>query len=407
VAVGLHLEPTNRGRGQLGRIVLRMNGEDKRGEANRAVASSSMAKADRIYKVGLLTRFPSSSLSISILPRSWNAMTITRRGQREVSRSNSRCLRSRAISPTATAIRLSIRQPRLKCMNGGMETESNDKNSLRLKNQTCGNRWRSKARCRNSEITQSIAGLMLTSSRQAKLGATSLLVGHEGGATCDEQELLILPSETASFLLDWLLLRLRQAPLYLEIGEKEGSAATKTHATSDATAEIVVLDPDDVGIPNEGKWNLTNAYEFRFCFEHGQQEWLLQCADRWMRPSEFNVYEAKAKLEIKLWKYQREPWGLEPDLLDSRAECNRTLWSHLDTPMKRGKFGDEILYLCRRKFFGTPETNIDNKDWAEASRRARDQSIGQRRSARIKDTATYRTVKCEQMMRVINLENWL
>jgi hypothetical protein len=42
--------------------------------------------------------------------------------------------------------------------------------------------------------------------------------------------------------------------LHRQIGEKEGNAATKTiHVTSNATKEIIDLDPDDVGIPNEGK----------------------------------------------------------------------------------------------------------------------------------------------------------
>jgi hypothetical protein len=181
----------------------------------------------------------------------------------------------------------------------------------------------------------------------------------------------------------------------------------RTHATSDTTERPLVIDPDDVGIPDEGKWDLIKACESRYCFEHGQKEWLLQCTDRWMCPSDFNVFQAKTKLEIKLQKYQKEPWSLEPNLLDSRAECDRTLWSHLDTPTQRGKFGDDNIYLCRWKFCWTPENDIDNKDWVQASCRAQDQSIQRRRSARLENTAAYRTAKFEQMMDVVNLENWL
>jgi hypothetical protein len=159
------------------------------------------------------------------------------------------------------------------------------------------------------EITPSMAGLMLTSSRRSNLDATSLLIGHERRVMCDEPEIfddpivrngLVSPRPASA--------QPSLRSLHRETGEKEGSAATKTiHVTSNATKEIIDLDSDDVGIPNEGKWDLINAYKFRFCFEHKQKEWLILYADRWIRPSDFSVHEAKTKLEVKLQKYQREP----------------------------------------------------------------------------------------------------
>lgn len=253
-----------------------------------------------------------------------------------------------------------------------------------------------------------MVGLMLTSFRRSNLDATSLLIGHKEGILCEEPEVFDDPI-VRNGLVSPRPASAQPPPrsLHREAGEKEGSAATKTiHVTSNATKEIIILDPDDIGIPNEGKWHTTDAYKFRFCFEHGQKEWLLLYADRWMRPSDFSVYEAKTKLEVKFQKYQRKPWSIEPDLPNSQAECDGTLWSHLDTPTQRGKFGDEDIYLCRWKFCWTRETNID-KDWAQISCRAQDQRIGRQRSAQIENTAAYRAAKFEQMMNVINLENCL
>jgi hypothetical protein len=260
----------------------------------------------------------------------------------------------------------------------------------------------------NSEITQWMVSLMLTSFRRSNLDATSLPTGHGGGILCDEPEVFGDPAVQNGLVSPRPASAQPPRTLHYETGEKEGSAVTKTiHVTSNTTKEIVIFDPDPVGIPSEGNWNVTNAYMFRFCFEHRQKEWLLVYADRWMRPCDFNVYDAQTKLEVKLQKYQREPWSLEPDLPNSQVECGGTLWSHLDTPTQRGIFGDEDIYLCRWKFPWTLETDIDDKDWAQNSCRAQDERIGRRRSARVEKTAACRITKFEQMMDVVNLENYL
>ena len=193
-------------------------------------------------------------------------------------------------------------------------------------------------------------------------------------------------------------------PLVRGTKEKKGDIPTGTDCTSGLTEETIVLDPDNVGVPNEGKWDIVAAYEPRFCFQHGQTEWLLRCTDRWMRPSDFNFGEVQEKLENKLHKYEREPYTLK---LDSHAECNNNLWSHLDTPIGRGKFQDDIIYLCRWKLCWTPEFMIDDKNWVQDSCKARDESIGRRRSSRIEETTADRTAKMKQMMVVVNLEDLL
>jgi hypothetical protein len=65
-------------------------------------------------------------------------MAITHREHRKYGRSNSRCLRSRVIAPTTTAVQVLVRksqQAHMKCMKGGTEIESNDKKSLGPNNQ--------------------------------------------------------------------------------------------------------------------------------------------------------------------------------------------------------------------------------------------------------------------------------
>lgn len=74
--------------------------------------------------------------------------------------------------------------------------------------------------------------------------------------------------------------------------------------------------------------------------------------------------------------------------------------------VQQDRFGDENIYLCRWKLCWTSETDIDDKDWAEASCRAQDESSGQQRSARIDKKDAYRAARFEQIMRVINLESF-
>jgi hypothetical protein len=96
----------------------------------------SVTGLDCAYKMGILPLFPPPFLSICALPQPPKAMAITRRGYREVSRSNSRCLRTRVITAPAIAIRPLVRksqQSNMKCIIGGIETESNDKNYLELR----------------------------------------------------------------------------------------------------------------------------------------------------------------------------------------------------------------------------------------------------------------------------------
>jgi hypothetical protein len=104
---------------------------------------------------------------------------------------------------------------------------------------------------------------MLTSFRPSRLGATS----DKERVMCDKQEIFgepTIPSGPSSP---------RVAPTqHCETEESTGNAAhATTHIIPDTTTEVIILDPNDVGIPNETKWDVNGGYNSRFCFQHRQK----------------------------------------------------------------------------------------------------------------------------------------
>ena len=164
--------------------------------------------------------------------------------------------------------------------------------------------------------------------------------------------------------------------------------------------------PEDIGVPTDGKWDHTAAYECRFCVQHEEDEWLLGSVDRWMYPSDFNIPEAEAVLEAKLLKYKSKPYSLQNYKQASRVECNDTLWSQIDTPIQRDKLGDKVIYLIRWKLCWTPQSHIDDMEWVHSSFNAQNECIGRRRSVRVKDPESA-AKKREAMMVVVKLEELL
>ena len=167
------------------------------------------------------------------------------------------------------------------------------------------------------------------------------------------------------------------------------------------------INPEDVGLPNDGKWDLIAAHESRFCFQHEEDEWLLESKNKWMDPSDFNIPGAEAALEAKLQKYDSSPRDLNRYRLASKAECYGNLWSHIDTPIQRGNLGDKVIYLIRWKLCWTPQSHIGDVNWARSSFNTQNERIQRRRSARVEKTAPERAAKRESMMVVVKLEDWL
>lgn len=129
---------------------------------------------------------------------------------------------------------------------------------------------------------------MLTSFRPSRLGATSLLISDKEGAICNEQEIFDKPAvPNGSSSPRVASTQPLSRSLHHETEEsKSNTAHAATHIIPNITAEVIILAPSDVGIPNKTKWDVDGEYNSRFCFEHGQKELLLLYADRWMRPSQ-------------------------------------------------------------------------------------------------------------------------
>jgi hypothetical protein len=74
--------------------------------------------------------------------------------------------------------------------------------------------------------------------------------------------------------------------------------------TPNSAIDTAVDDLESISIPKDGEWDNIAAHEKRFCFQRGEDEWLLETADRWMLSSDFDVSGVQTKLEAKLQKYE-------------------------------------------------------------------------------------------------------
>ena len=188
------------------------------------------------------------------------------------------------------------------------------------------------------------------------------------------------------------------------------NAITAPEASPPVTAQSLLsntIDLTDAGAPIDGTWDIVAAHEQRFCFEHWEVEWLLEYADRWMYPADFDVDEAEAKLNVKFEQYQRAPEDWMSSRCASRAECNCSLWSQIDTSTQKRAAEDTVAYHIRWKLFWTPQSTVDDLDFVQSSYKTKNEGLGRRQSARVQDTAAARAAKREEMRIVVDLEKWI
>lgn len=150
----------------------------------------------------------------------------------------------------------------------------------------------------------------------------------------------------------------------------------------------VLVDELDVGIPDDGVWDQSAAYESRICFEHGK-EYLLGCHSRWMRPTDFGPSK-RDELVAKLRAYQINPYDFETLNSKYRSDCESALWSQVDTPIAEGRCGEDLVFLIRWKLLWTPVSNIDDLSWAMSSCKVQQERTGRRSSGRLEVTAERR-----------------
>ena len=160
---------------------------------------------------------------------------------------------------------------------------------------------------------------------------------------------------------------------------------------------------DDVGLPSDGVWDHNAAYDHRFCFDHGETEYLLRTPERWMPASDFDILDAEAALEAMLQKHKDDPSQFEQHSRRCQAECWGSLYSHIHSVLDKGEDGDRVLYLVQWKACWTPESHIDDPDYVPASLEA-NKNRNCRRSTRLGSSFEGMKKKYKNVMVVVNLE---
>jgi hypothetical protein len=160
---------------------------------------------------------------------------------------------------------------------------------------------------------------------------------------------------------------------------------------------------EDVGSPPDGLWNVNTAYEQRFCYSHGESEYLLGTEDRWMSSTDFEIRDADVTLKAMLHRHKDTPSAFDPHARRCQAECEGNLLSHVHRVIKSRKDDGLTLYYIKWKACWTPESMIGDKTWIGESLKA-NKNVSCRRSARVENGFTNRKRNFESMMVVINIE---
>lgn len=154
-----------------------------------------------------------------------------------------------------------------------------------------------------------------------------------------------------------------------------------------------------IGLPADGQWDHDDAFAQRFCFRHGETEYLLSTPDRWMDARDFKRHDAAEHLETHFDQYKQHlnPLGHQ----DHHAECVGTLWSHIDSVVVKRQIGFRVWYRVHWKRCWTPSSLIDNLSWVESCLQVHEER--KRRSTRLKRTADVRARVNEAIMAVARI----
>jgi hypothetical protein len=115
------------------------------------------------------------------------------------------------------------------------------------------------------------------------------------------------------------------------------------------------------------------AYDRRFSFDHGETEYLLGTASRWMPPGDSDIPDTEAVLEAMLQKQKADPSEFKSRLRRCQAECWGNLYSHIHSVIDKREDGDRVLYLVRWK---TRPGSADGRSLAQVSHRFLWHAIG-------------------------------
>ncbi|KIW28868.1 hypothetical protein, variant [Cladophialophora immunda] len=190
---------------------------------------------------------------------------------------------------------------------------------------------------------------------------------------------------------------------YLAMGSR------KEEVVSDPVSlqESLPFSLEDAGLPHDEFWEITAAYDVRYCADHEEIEYLLGTVNRWISPDDFDVSKAESLLEEKLQKFkvQKTEGTLEsfdPHLPRCQAGCSDTLYSHIYHVVDKHKHNGKVWYLGEWLACWTPESNIGDLSWIPESLAVNGKSQRYRCSARLKENLESRKKNYERMASVVN-----
>ncbi|KIW86680.1 uncharacterized protein Z519_12735 [Cladophialophora bantiana CBS 173.52] len=173
--------------------------------------------------------------------------------------------------------------------------------------------------------------------------------------------------------------------------------------------ELFLFSLEDAGLPHDGFWDITAAYDINYCVHHDETEYLLGTANRWISPDDLDVPNAESLLEEELQKFELQKAegslpSFDPHLPRNQAGCSDTLSSHIYRVVHKHEHDGRVWYLVEWRACWTPESKIGDMSWIPESLAANQKSQHWRRSARLKENFESRKKTYQRMASVVNLD---
>ena len=123
-----------------------------------------------------------------------------------------------------------------------------------------------------------------------------------------------------------------------------------------------------------------------------------------MFAGDFDNSNTEEMLEALHQKHQETHSRSEPYARRCQAECRGRLYSHVHSVADKRRYGERMLYLVIWKACWTPESNIDDKEWVEASLKV-NKDPRRRHSTRLAMSIEDELIKYGKIMTVIKLDD--
>lgn len=178
--------------------------------------------------------------------------------------------------------------------------------------------------------------------------------------------------------------------------EGPGSAPRRQDDIVDAREQTPLPDPKEIELPSGEVWNIDGACGERFCYEHGEAEYLLMTPNRWMSADSVGVPEAELDARL-LQKDKVRPVKSKP------AQCGGTLYSHVQRVIRKASHDGGNIYEIEWRNCWTRASHIGENDWLSNSLELNlDKSL--RRSTRLSNTVDERKIRNERISWIMQLD---